>query len=192
MNMPRSSCPEKSHTALYLPGANSNITVRLSPGPRRRSVSQTVESDSTTTNKRLCSSKPLFASFRVTGPDGTTGFMMTTYSSKSISTSTSSGSAAGVAAWESLPPVGGAPPTPHAEMMNTKAANWRITAARLYLFEMMSLYQGHRKQTAGKRSFEANTICVQFVTIESNFKKDVEGQVVEGKAWSDPPRSVMS
>ena len=91
-----------------------------------------------------------------------------------------------------LPAGGGAPPSPHAEMMNTKAANWRVTAARLYLFEMMSLYQGHRKQTAGKRSFEANTICVRFVTIESNFKKDVEGQVVEGKAWSDPPRSVMS
>ncbi len=49
-----------------------------------------------------------------------------------------------------------------------------------------------QEASSRKRNLEVNTIYVRFATIESNFKKDVEGQVVEGKAWSDPPRSVMS
>ncbi len=57
---------------------------------------------------------------------------------------------------------------------------------------MMSLCQESQEANSQERSLEANTIYVRFATIESNFKRDVEGQVVEGKAWSDPPRSVMS
>lgn len=112
------------------------MTDRLSPGLRRPSVSQTIESDSRTKNARLCSSNPRFASLRVIGPVGRRASIKTTNSSRSISTSGSADwTVAGGAV--SLPPEAGGSPPPHPEMTNIEAASRGITAVGVYLLEMM-------------------------------------------------------